>query len=91
MDNAVSVMDPSENGADSNRFGMGLVTAVIWGERLSCRAKTAVSRAPEDFSKKLGKKAAKFLISRLFVVSLEGLKPLTSRMRSTRGTQMEQR
>ena len=49
MDNAVSVMDPPENGADSNRFGMGLVTAVIWGERLSCRAKTAVSRVQSIF------------------------------------------
>lgn len=82
MDNAVSVMDPSENGADSNRFGMGMVTAVIWGERSSCRAKTAVSRAQSIFSKKLQKSREIFDFTAFFVVDLEGLEPLTSRMRT---------
>lgn len=55
MDNAVSVMDPPENGADSNRFGMELVTAVHWGGAIELSGKNRSLAGPEYFSKKLQK------------------------------------
>ena len=56
MDNAVSVMAPPENGADSNRFGMGMVMAVHWGGAIELSGKNRSLAGPECFSKKVAKK-----------------------------------